>query len=177
MKYRILFWVIVIVLFVSTNLVHAQNKSVYTSLSVKACKELKAAEGEGTEYQGDCPGIAGYKLRLLEGDLRQSIDVIAPSKKTYQLKFWNISGGFSYVGDQAEWRVKGKSPVAIIVRFNVSEDPEKTDRRTSYLVIAKITKNEICVTDVLKPTRSHNFEARRAADRSAVSPCFRHDSP
>jgi hypothetical protein len=155
----------------------AQITSKYSSLSTKACRELKVADDEGTEYQGECPGVAGYKLRLLEGDLRQSVDVITPLKKTHPLAFWNIFGGFSFVGDQAEWRMKGRMPIALIVRLNVSEDPENTDRRTSYLVVTKITKDEICVTDLLKPTRSHNFEARRAADSSANRPCFKRDSP
>lgn len=155
----------------------AQITSKYSSLSTKACKELRSADDDGTEYRGECPGVSGYKLRLLEGDLRQSIDVITPSKKIHQLAFWNISGGFSYIGDQAEWRMKGKLPVALIVRFNVSEDPENADKRTSYLVVAKITKDETCVTGVLKPTRSQNFEARKAADRSAARPCLKRDSP
>jgi hypothetical protein len=89
------------------------------------------------------------------------------------LNLWRIGGGgFSSVGEQAEWRMKGKTPVALIVRFNVSEDPEDPNRRTSYLVVAKITKNEICVTEALKPTRSHNYEARKAADKSATRPCL-----
>jgi hypothetical protein len=149
----------------------AQNTSVYTDLSEKKCKTLKSNPDEGGSYLGECPGVAGYRIQVLEGDLRQSINVIRPNKKKTELNLWNISGGFSSLGEQAEWRMNGKTPVALIVRFNVSENPEDSSKVTSYLVVIKITKDSICVTDALKPTRSHNFEARRAADRSATRSC------
>ena len=157
--------------------VYAQNKSVYTDLSEKACKESKVSDEAGASYEGECPGLAGYKLRLLEGDLRQSIDVITPSKKSHQLAFWNISSAFSHLGDKAEWRMRGKTPVALIFRFNASENPENAEKHTSYLVVAKVTKSEICVTDVLTPGRSQNLNARKAADTSATRPCRKVDSP
>ena len=156
---------------------HAQNKSVYTSLSEKACRALKVSDDEGSSYEGECPGVGGYKLRLLEGDLRQSIDIVTPGKKTHQLAFWNISSAFSYIGDRVEWRMKGKTPIALIARFNASEDPENAEKRTSYLIVSKITKNEICVTDVIKPTTTQNADARKAADSAASRPCRRTDSP
>ena len=155
----------------------AQIKSQYTRVSEKACKTLRTDPDEGAEYEGECPGVGGYKLRLLEGDLRQSLDVLTPAKKTHQLAFWNISSAFSHIGDRVEWRVKGKTPIALIARFNASEDPEKPDKHTSYLVVSKITKNEICVTDVIKPSQTQNEEARKAADSSASRPCRRTDSP
>jgi hypothetical protein len=157
--------------------VSAQVTSRYTGLSEKVCRELKVSDEDGASYEGECPGVGGYKLRLLEGDLRQSIDVVTPAKKTYQLAFWNISSAFSYVGDKAEWRMKGRNPIALIVRFNASEDPEDPEKKTSYLIIAKITKQEVCVTDVLKPSPSQNEQARRTADLAPSRPCRRTDSP
>ena len=155
----------------------AQIKSIYTSVGDKSCKTLRTEPGEGTEYEGECPGVGGYKLHLLEGDLRQSIDVITPANKTHQLGFWYISTAFSYISDRIEWRMKGKIPIALIARFNASEDPEDPERRTSYLVVSKITKDEICVTDVLKPSRTQNAEARKAADSAGSRPCRRTESP
>jgi hypothetical protein len=163
----------IVLLFSST--FSAQITSRYTGLSEKVCRELKVSDDEGASYEGECPGVAGYKLRLLEGDLRQSIDVVTPAKKTHRLEFWNISGAFSYVGDKAEWRMRGKTPIALIVRFNASEDPENAEKKTSYLIVAKITRREICVTDVLKPSPSQNAEARKAADQAASRPCRRAD--
>ncbi len=156
---------------------HAQSKSVYTSVGEKSCKTIRTEPDEGAEYEGECPGVSGYKLRLLEGDLRQSLDVVTPAKKVHQLAFWNISSGFSYIGDRVEWRVKGKTPVAVIARFNASEDPENPEKRTSYLFVSKVTKDEICVTDVIKPSPTQNSEARKAADSAASRPCRRTESP
>lgn len=149
----------------------AQVKSSYTGLGEKACKTIESTSDEGGSYRGLCPGVGGYKLEAIEGDLRQSINVIDAKKKKHELNLWNVSGGFSSLGEQAEWRMKGKTPIALIVRFNVSENPEDSSKLTSYLVVIKLTKESICVTVALKPTRSHNFEARKAADVSATRPC------
>jgi len=155
----------------------AKIESVYTSLETKACKTLSQTDEEAGSYEGECPGIGGYKLRLIEGDIRQSINVITPGKKKYELDlFIKVSGGFSSVGAKAEWRVtrKGKTvtPTALIVRFNASENSEDSSIITSYLVVTKITKNEICITDIVKPNAKANEQARKLADSSATKPCI-----
>ena len=149
----------------------AQTRSVYTSLGEKNCKTLKSNPDEGGSYLGECRGTAGYKLQLLEGDLRQSLNLLGPGGDKTELNLWNISGGFSSLGENAEWRLKGKKPIALIVRFNVSENPENSSMITSYLVVIKLVKGSACITDAVKPTRSHNADARRAADASAGKPC------
>ncbi len=149
----------------------AQNRSVYTSLSDAKCKTIESTDEEGGSYRGICPGVAGYKLELIEGDLRQSINVIDPNGEKHELNLWNVSGGFSSVGKNAEWRMNGKTPVAIILRFNVNEHPEAPSKTTSYLLVAKLNGIKTCITDALKPTRSQNAEARKAADTSAGKPC------
>lgn len=145
--------------------------SIYTNLDEKSCKTVESdTEGAGW-YRGRCVGTAGYQIEVTEGDLRQSIDVVAPNKKKFQLEFWNISGAFSYTGAKAEWRMKGKTPIALIIRFNANEDPEDYKKVTSYLTVTKITKNEICVVDVVKPMKSQNEQARKLADVAATKPC------
>lgn len=154
----------------------AKIESVYTDLNTKICKTLEQSQ-EGTgSYRGECPGISGYKLQVTEGDIRQSINVVAPNKKRYELDFFgNVSTAFSSVGEKAEWRVtrKGKTvtPMALIIRYNTSENQEDSSKLTSYLVVTKITKNEICVTDVVKPGVKANEEARKLADSSAAKQC------
>jgi hypothetical protein len=101
---------------------------------------------EGGSYRGICPGVAGYRLEVTEGDLRQTLNVITPNKKKYELDLSNVSGAFSNLGPRAEWRMNGKVPAALIFRFNANENPEDPSKVTSYLIVAKITKNEICVT-------------------------------
>lgn len=150
--------------------------SIYTNLNTKICKTLEQSD-EGTgSYLGECPGFDKYKLQVSEGDIRQSINIVAPNKKIFELDLiGNVSTAFSSVGEKAEWRVvrngKTVTPIALIIRYNASENQEDSTQLTSYLVVAKITKNEICVTDVVKPTANANAEARKLADASAEKPC------
>lgn len=155
----------------------AQNKSVYTYLNPDRCKTVESNPDEGGSYRGECTGVGGYKLEVLEGDLRQTVNVIFPSGEKSELDFWTIvSGAFSAVGERAEWRVAGKGknlkPVALIVRFNASEDLEKPEKTTSYLVVSKITKETACITDIVKPTKGQNLMAQKLADASANKPCI-----
>jgi len=151
-------------------------ESIYTSLTAKDCKTIEQTDEEAGSYRGLCSGVGGYKLELLEGDIRQTINVIAPNKKKYELELWSVvSFGFSFTGEKAEWRVTrtGKTivPQALIVRFNASEDSANPEKNTSYLVVVKITKTSACVTDVVKPVANQNVKARELADASASKPC------
>jgi len=147
-----------------------QVKSLYTGLTAKDCKASKQPVEDG--YIGMCPGVAGYALELLEGDLRQTVNVIAPDKKKYELELWtNVSNGFSSLGAKAEWRMQGKTPVALIIRFNASENSEDSTKITSYLVVVKIAKTEVCIVDILKPTKTQNIDARKLADTPAKRVC------
>ena len=154
------------------------NKSMYTSLAEKQCRKLKSAEAGDEGYEGRCRGVAGYALLLSEGDLRQNITVITPKGAKHSLDLWDvISGGFSSVGPKAEWRMStqnGKqTPVALIVRYNASENPDQPDKLTSYLAVSKITSTEICVTDKILPGPNANEDARRAADTATTKPCLK----
>jgi hypothetical protein len=81
------------------------------------------------------------------------------------------------VGPKAEWRLVTQNrklvPVALIVRYNASEDPESPNKITSYLAVAKITQIEICVTDKISPGPNANEDARRAADAASTKPCLK----
>lgn len=148
----------------------AQNKSVYTSTKTNACKTIRStAEGTGS-YVGECAGVGGYRLRLIEGDIRQTIDIITPGKKKFEVNFWNHYSSFSSIGEKVEWRTKAGAPVALIARYNVA-DPSGVKPSTSYLMIAKISKKESCVTAVVPPGASQNEEARVLADVAISKPC------
>lgn len=152
--------------------VQAQKiQSVYTTLDDRKCKTLESNPNEGGSYLGECPGTGGYKLRVAEGDLRQTVSVVAPNKKVFPLELWTFFSGFSAVQQNAEWRVKGKTPIAVIVRFNVSENPEDSSKTSSYLIVSKITKGETCVVETFKPGKAQNILARQAADSAASKPC------
>ena len=69
----------------------------------------------------------------------------------HPLEFWTtITGGFSSLGDEAEWRVRGEGaaavPIALIVPLRANEHPDDPERVTPYRVIAQITPTEACVT-------------------------------
>lgn len=148
----------------------AQNKSIYTSTKTNMCRTISSHPDEGGSYEGECPGAGGYKIRLLEGDIRQTINIITPGKKKFELNFWGFYGGFSAIGEKIEWRVKGKVPVALIARFNVAGSDD-TQKSTAYLMISKISKTESCVVDVIMPGVKQNAEARIAADAASTKPC------
>lgn len=145
--------------------------SVYTSLAEADCRVIEIDEEAGGSVSR-CPGVAGYALKVLEGDLRQSINVITPDGQEHELNYWSVvSSGFSSVGPRAEWRMRGDRPTALIVRVNASEDPEDASRITSYLAVARISPGPICVTDRIAPVADANVAARAASDRSAGRPC------
>ena len=156
--------------------IQAQTQpSVYTGLSEKECRKLKSTSDD---YLGRCRGVGGYSLIVSEGDLRQNIEVITPKGTKHSLELWSVvSSGFSMLGPKAEWRVtkqNGKTvPAALILRYNANEDPEKPEKKTSYLVVTKITATEICVTDKIAPNPKANDEARRLADEAATKPCLK----
>ncbi len=156
--------------------VQGQVTSVYTDLDDRKCKTLELNGDEGGSYKGECKGVAGYKLHVIEGDLRQTVTIVDAQAKEHPLEFWNLTSAFSAVGAKAEWRMKGKKPIALIVRLNVSENVEDASKTRGYLIVAKITPNATCVTHFLAPTRSHNYEARKAADKAASQPCLKSPS-
>lgn len=159
----------VCVLILSTAAI-AQNSSVYTSTTTKACRTISSNPNEAGSYEGECPGVGGYKVRLIEGDIRQTLNIVTPAKKKFELNFWSFYSGFSSVGAKIEWRTKNGVPVALIARFVVadSEDPKKN---MSYLMVSKISKTSSCVTDVVLPGPKQNETARELADAASGKPC------
>lgn len=169
MKTKI-FLIFGILVMLSTSALAQKVTSIYTNLDTKFCKTLESDESGSGWYRGECVGTAGYKLQVTEGDIRQSIDVVTPSRKKFELNFISFFGRFSSVGQKAEWRMKGKTPIALIVRFNVSNAEDET-KNISYLMVSKITKTEICVTDIVNPSKTQNAEAQRLADVATTKPC------
>jgi hypothetical protein len=152
-------------------------ETAYTDLAENKCKTVDLNEQEEWSVQS-CKGVEGYSLIVSEGDLRQTIDVVSPDGKKHKLDMWTVvSSGFSTVGDKAEWRLKKdgakRVPVALIVRYNVNEDSEDTEKIRSYLTVSKISSDGICITDIVKPIKNANQKARELADKSAGKPCLK----
>ena len=149
---------------------YSQNKSVYTSTKTNACRTIESNPNEGGSYVGECAGVGGYKVQFLEGDIRQTLNIITPSRKKFELDFWGFYGGFSTIGEKIEWRTKAGVPVALIARFNVA-NAEDSSKSFSYLMVSKIGKISSCVTDVVEPGAKQNEEARKLADLASTKPC------
>jgi hypothetical protein len=150
----------------------------YTSLAPAGCKVIDTDEEAGGSTS-ICPGMGGYKLRVLDGDARMSIDVIAPDGGRHPLDLWTVaSGAFSSLGPRAEWRFAAddRAPTALIVRFEAYEFPEQPEPTTSYLLVARLAGKDTCLTARIAPGSSQNLRAREAADRAAGAPCLRPDA-
>jgi hypothetical protein len=160
--------------FVSSTVALAQNKSIYTSLAADKCKTIAVNNGMPGNYSTRCDGVGGYKLEVYLDDERNSIGVVLPSKKVIGLDLWNYFSNFSELGDRAEWRMKGKKPVALIVRLNISDQGDGKPQ-TSYLIVSKISGTNACVTDIVKPGKSQNAKAQSLADRASTKPCKKTD--
>jgi len=153
--------------------VYAGNfDSSYTSVKEKDCTTLETHEAGSVQ---SCPKFGDIKVKVIEGDLRQTI-TLNRKGTDYPLNFLEtVSANWSELGPKIEWRYKtGKSgnPVGIIVRLNVSENPEKPQKKTSYLVVSKITTDNICVVGKVSPQSNQNQKARTMAEQSADMSCL-----
>lgn len=153
--------------------VFAQTTKVYTSLEPNKCKTLEIdTQSESSTQQ--CSGFAGYRVFVDEGDLRQNIRIKTPEGKEHSLELWSVVGsGFSSLGPRLEWRLKSGKPFALILRFNLSENPEDASKLTSYLVVVKVTDKAICVTQKIPPSANANLLAQKAAETATAQACLK----
>jgi hypothetical protein len=131
------------------------------------CPVLKSNPDEAGYFESECKGEGGYKLRVIESDLRQTVSVIAPDGTSTGLDLSAVSGGgFSELGDTVEWRgvTEGGSftPDALILRHEVVTDPEG-ENEISYLVAVKLAGTP-CAIAKIEPGVGQNGRAREAAD-------------
>ena len=150
--------------------------SIYTEISSNRCKTIEVDQETSFSVQ-KCAGVAGYSLLVQDADARESVTVLTPDGQKHSLKYPQvITTAFSTLEKKAEWRVERREgkvlPIALIVRVYANENPNSPNQRTSYLAVAKITPEKICVTKRVKGGVKANEEARRAADASAEKPCL-----
>ena len=171
-------FLLAILLFCANSVAAQTNQSLYTSVEPKSCRTIKSTSDEGGSYEGRCRGVAGYNLIVEEGDLRTNIKVVAPGGPAHSLDLWTVvSSAFSSLGPRVEWRMSNRgnksTPVALIIRYNASENVDNPNKTTSYLAVAKITTSETCITDKILPGPNANSDARRAADAAATKSCLK----
>lgn len=152
------------------------NKSVYTTLQRDKClSELKEGEFGMPWADSYCGGIGGYVVRIVEMDSRDYVSIMKDKNDTDIENVKATGGGFSYVGNTAEWRTSGTgtTPFALIFRqhqdvYNETGDIEKT----SSLVVTKL-EGEPCIIKVIDATKHKdaNALARAAADHASITKC------
>lgn len=150
---------------------HAQNTSVYTDMWSKPNCKLVEEQEPGGYVRYLCKGPGGFKYESIEADIRQTLNVIEPSGKQTDLQLTRINGYFSTAGPKIEWRMKGKAPIALIVRYTVDKSSDAPKDEVSQLVVVRLSGGTVCITDVVKASRNQNEAARKLADESADKSC------
>ena len=147
---------------------NAQLTSRYTSIAEKSCRKIKLTKAdEHVIMHRRCQGVGGYQLDIFSGEEHEYIDVITPKGKS----FCSSISPASYIAleKRAEWRMRGSSRVAVIVRFNMSmPDGKPTD---SALVVSKLTRTSACVVDSVFGSKDQNIKARKIADTASTRKC------
>ncbi|CAA6808341.1 MAG: Unknown protein [uncultured Sulfurovum sp.] len=152
------------------------NTSTYTSIDEKECITLDSDNSGSVQ---ECESFQDIGVKVIEGDIRQSI-ILTRNEKEYDLAFYStVSPAFSSLGLKIEWRHEqgnSKNLRGIIVRFEASDDYENEDKVSSYLVVSKITNNEICVVARVSPQKRQNEIARSILDAKKALPCLKNFS-
>lgn len=159
-------------------------ESINTDLGVASCKRFTDKSDPNQTPYRVCPGVAGHALIVRQVDSgRQSIDIVDPAQRAFPLDFHEFVTRHMFSIDRTvEWRVTTKDaknlPIALIVRVRAREsqsNPETVTR--SYLVVAKITPNEMCVTDRIAEGSLSQEEVRSAADSAHARGCLAPQPP
>ena len=149
------------------------ERSAFTSLDLKQCRLIEENIDEGGYSRHDCPGHAGYRIELIESDLRQNIALIRPggAKDEVDLAARIGGGGFSEIGRTIEWRGADRAkPRTLTLRFNVNERPEPAVPPRSYLIVIRLAA-PACPVAKVAPGPTQSTDARRIADATTLPAC------
>ncbi len=149
--------------------------SSYTSIDEKDCITLDSDDLGSIE---ECESFGDIGVRVIEGDIRQSITLTRKNRE-YILNFQSIvNASFSTLGNQIEWRHEKDKPENVkgmIVRLDINDDPNDLDKISSYLVVSKITPNNICIVGKILLQPKQNELARAMLDAKDELPCLKSD--
>jgi len=120
-------------------------RSLYTTIELKACKQVRRHRDGGAWL---CEGLAGLPVYIAEGDLRHFVSVGADAQKRRAAT--QTLGAFNTIFEKGsgratvEWRFNRRGerqiPYAIIVRFHTSGGGRAGD----VLVVSKVSATETC---------------------------------
>lgn len=168
----ILFFLMNIILYAKEPLI-STNESSYTSISQKDCISLDSDNLGSVE---ECESFNDIGVKVIESDTREGI-ILTRNKKEYALDFWStISPNFFSLGFAIEWRYEKEKPEnlkGLIVRFDVSDHIEKEQEISSYLVVSKITKDEICIVAKVALQKDQHKIARDILDAKEEKACLK----
>lgn len=123
-------------------------ESAYTQLdfkNTKECTNVTPAPVEGEPNDGvayECQGFGDYVVIFAEGDLRSFVTFGRDSGDHCSRS--QTFGGFNSIGNTIEWRLKDGKPIATILRWSVSYDPEDSSKQKSWLVVTKLEPDNSC---------------------------------
>jgi hypothetical protein len=145
-------------------------KSLYTTVDLKVCKQIKRSRDGGAWR---CDGLPGYPVYIAEGDLRHFVSAGAdPEKRRAAMQTLGPFNSIFERGSQRatiEWRFDRRGerqlPYAIIVRFHTSLE----GRRGDVLVVSKVGPSESCHMAYIDALANEDAIAlaRRIADERA----------
>ena len=143
--------------------------SAYTDFNPESCKQVApgAAEGEG-EFSPtyECGGYKVLAVTFVEDDLRSFV-AFGPDGRNH-CSFHQTFSGFNSVGNRIEWRLKDGKPIATILRWKVSYDPEDGTKTKDWLVVTKLSDGESCQMGYVEGSYPKaNEKARWLADTAA----------
>lgn len=152
---------------------------MYSDIGSESCTEHVDEDDPNETTYRLCPGVLGYSLVLRHvGSGRQSVDVRTPQNGDFPLDYQDyVTRHMLQLETQAEWRVTTidgeKTPVALIIGVQAHENDEEPDAVTrTYLAVAKITPDEICVTASIVKASQYQSELQNAAETAPVSDCL-----
>ena len=153
------------------------NSSSYTSIEQKDCITL---DSDNIGLVQECESFENIGVKVVVGDIREGI-ILTRKGREYDLEllstFKNI---FSSFGSKLEWRhtlTNAKNIKGVIIPLNMSDDSEKLDETSTYLVVAKITADKICVVAKIAPQKEQDEIAREILDTDEGLPCLNHSKP
>jgi hypothetical protein len=179
MKKKITFYMVLISTTLTLGAIEVNSPiltSSYTSIDQKDCITL---DSDNMGSIQECESFGRIGVKVVEGDIRQSI-ILSRDTTEYDLNFTGIvSSAFSTLGLKVEWRHelgKPENVVGMIVRFEVSDDYDDLEKVSSYLVVSKVTDNEICVVAKVIPQNNQNVIAREILDSEKTLPCLKKEN-
>jgi len=149
------------------------NTSSYTSIEQKDCITL---DSDNIGSVQECEAFEDIGVKVIVGDTRDSL-IFIRNKKEYDLEFLStLNSLFSSFGSNIEWRHEQENPKNIkgtIIPLNMNDDTENLDEISLYLVVTKITNDEICVVAKIAPQKEQDEIAREILDTDENLSCLK----